>query len=128
MEGKLSISRPNDEFIRIELADKNSGLTVTKIEIPMEEFAMCITGLSRQSCDYNVFNNYDMLGKKKETKTELISIGDYPRDNFKDYMVNLIEELGLQIDGWKVDEYSIKSMNHHNLEWGKYRVSFYRYR
>ena len=72
IKGKITITRTasnrRDDFISIYIGDANSGLRIMEIEIELEQFALLITGLARQDCNIEIYDNYGKIGKKKVTK------------------------------------------------------------
>lgn len=132
LKGKLTRSMPNngsEEVVRFELQDVNSGVIVTRIELNLEDFGRMICGVGRQECEFEIYENIDLIGKKREGKTESIDISSiertYRKDDFYISMKKLVKPY--EVDGWRVDDYSIKSCNHHYRNGNHYSVGFTRY-
>lgn len=73
VKGKITLSRVTtntaNDYVSIKIADNNSRVRIINVEIDMKTFAMAITGLSDQNCNIKVYDNYEVIGKKKITKT-----------------------------------------------------------
>lgn len=71
LKGKLTISRPfgsranTNPHIRIVVRDDVSHIEFLKLEIPLANFAECLTGLSEMDCEFDVHGTHN-VGKKKE--------------------------------------------------------------
>ncbi len=74
LKGKLSISRPTygdgRKLINITLVDEISGSEFLDLEIPTQQFAECLTGLSRVECEFEY--RPDRVGLRYEHKTERV--------------------------------------------------------
>lgn len=67
MKGKVNISRSGKRAIFISLEDELSGVPVIEIKMTPADFALFVTGLSDQECDFKLYNN-PFVGKKREYK------------------------------------------------------------
>jgi len=112
-KGKLSIHRvhSDEDYIAIEITDALSGTKFLQVELTAEVLGLVLTGLSFQECKFNL-HRVDLVGKKREHKSELVPRPKKYRDDKK-----AAEEAdGLlapfEIDGWKAHRYDL--YNHHN--------------
>ncbi|MDC4245570.1 hypothetical protein [Clostridium perfringens] len=130
-KGKITRSMPScgdKDIVRIELHDENSGEVVTRIEMGVEEFGYIMCGLSRQKCEFEICNNINRIGKKKEIKYENINTEDisvFKEGEFYKVMIERVKPY--EKDGWKVIERDIISWNHHKSKDNLYCVGFERY-
>jgi hypothetical protein len=66
----ISISRPRgrdiEKHIRISIKDEKSGSQVVEVNVSLENFAECLTGLAFVECEGEIGNNLDRIGKTKE--------------------------------------------------------------
>ena len=78
-KGKLTISRPSfgsdKEVIAISVIDKDAVVEFLEIEIDLDEFARCITGLSNIDCNFET-RYLEVVGKKREQDTIQFKISD----------------------------------------------------
>jgi hypothetical protein len=87
LPGKLSIARSrggadrNDRPIHITLEDASSGVIAIEVRMALADFASALTGSGCCDCEYTVYDNRDIFGKKIETKAETIFIPDLPYGN-----------------------------------------------
>jgi hypothetical protein len=71
LKGKLTISRPygsrseDEPYIRIVVRDDTSRIQFLTVDIPLANFAECLTGLSETDCDFQLHAAHN-VGKRKE--------------------------------------------------------------
>ena len=121
LQGKLSITRNSLGVITIELEDKNSSLTLLEIEMTPHDFALALTNLSSQPCQFTIYGGVNLAGKKLEVKREKLQ--GIAWDNFETEFPKAI--IPYQIDGWEADIQT--SFNSHNCGGNGYAVVFRRY-
>lgn len=129
LNGKINLSRTSsnmeEDFVSIELGDRNSGKMVAKVKMSMENLAKALLGQGAIDCVITAPNNYETLGKKREVKREVIpdiSDAPYGDDEFKAYMKDKVKHL--EVDGW---EYINEGLNSHRRKCNGYAVAFVRY-
>jgi hypothetical protein len=121
-EGKVQVSigrtTGSKEYIHIIITDEDSRTRIVEVEMPLEEFAKCITGLS--VCDIPAtFGKLSLVGKKMEVKTLQLPL-DY--NNF-DKFEQVVKPF--EVDGWVADKQD--GINHHYLSRSGYQVHFRRW-
>jgi hypothetical protein len=110
LPGKLSIARSHggtdrdDRPIHITLEDASSGVIAIEVRMALAAFASALTGSGYCDCEYTVYDNRDIFGKKIETKTETIFIPDLPGGgSHRDKQMALIRSAirPYEIEGWR---------------------------
>jgi hypothetical protein len=103
--GEISFSRNNHNEMHFHIDDAN-GSRIVDVYMTPEQFGLMISGLSNQECKF-ALTNLNVVGKKREIKTELVPYSDY-RNNEEEMRKALAP---FEIDGWK----AIKGQlgNHH---------------
>ena len=89
-----------DDYIHLEIEDEKSHTTVAELRIPMEKFALAITGQSIGEIPVEYFC-LDIVGKQYEHKTELIDLGEYPYKDFRAYFIKKVKPY--EQNGWIAD-------------------------
>lgn len=130
LEAKITISSVRGskiEFISISVKDVSSGLSIIEINMTHEELGKALTGLAACPCLIKYVNTSDNVGKKVETKNEIVQGIDnrvYDKEEFKKMFKEIV--LPYEVDGWKADVEN--SFNHHRRNGdGGYSVTFRRY-
>jgi len=124
MNGNLTISRTTSNTghtIRIRIEDDSSGIVFLETEVSLENFALALTSLGYVDCEYELYG-LDNIGKKLETKTEIVPLDNPYR------ATDEARELALkpfEIDGWKARQSDIK--NHHRYNEDTVSVTFSRF-
>jgi hypothetical protein len=126
-KGKLSISRTTSnlrekDFVTMTIHDDN-GVGVVTVELSLENFAEALTGVMRTQVDkIEVYDNFNKIGKKLETKKENLKyiVGE-PFD-----FVMVSRALPYEKDGWVAQ---IPNFNHRNYNYTAetYPITFKRY-
>jgi hypothetical protein len=118
-----SMSTTDGDRIRIEIRDELSRARFVELIMSVTDFGYAITGLSERPCNIDV-RGLSVLGKRREHKTELISVPDgvsLYKDTFMDWLGKAV--LPHEVDGWKAEP----ERNAHRMKNGKYSVIFIRY-
>lgn len=102
--GQLTISRPQcsngEKYIQISLLDKDSFLQAVEIRIPLDSFAEALTGLGASKCKFD-FNSSGYIGKKHETKNEVIKVHSVAYAGKEIRRKAIIDGLRpYEVDGW----------------------------
>lgn len=125
MKATLSIGRPTygdgEEKISIEVRDEKSRIQFLELEINLDDFAKCLTGMSCCPADMQV-RNLRAVGKVKETTTKKLLMSGCSKDAAKKLAVANCPE------GWKTDMY-FGSKSSIIFEGGEYfaNAKYYRY-
>jgi hypothetical protein len=107
IKGELSIVRPScsdgKKYIRIMVGDVEARIQFLDIEIALDDFAECLTGLSFVKCDINV-RGAEKIGKRIESDElifEMPSRVKYSERN------QVAAELAREStpDGWEASDY-----------------------
>jgi len=127
-KGELSIGRvlynDRDDYIRIALLDSKSSVEFLSVEISLENFAKCITGMANCPVQFGI-RATDKIGKQLEVKHEVIEV---PDDHLMRESPGEIEKAlaPYEVDGWKGR--SRDALNFHNrVSENKYKVCFFRW-
>lgn len=106
IKGQLTISRPisssGEKLISIRINDVDAGIEFLRLEIGLEEFAECLTGLSRQHCEFEV-ENLQNVGKRIEREPLVFAIPQCSYPNKKKVACETAKSLCN--DGWHAREY-----------------------
>lgn len=129
-EGRITIgtttSNMTDDYITINLKDKNSGLQVIEIQMSHEEFGKAIGGQGYIPARYNVYDNRHLLGKKKEGKLIQLKIPNtFDREKFEAEVDLAFARTPYAKEGWELR--SGINMRDYNYQDGIYNASIYRY-
>lgn len=96
IDTNITISRPQTNFdykkIVIGIKDADAGITFLEVELDYDAFTEAITGVGYVPCKSTV-RNLNLVGSKREVKTETIPIPDENLD-----LEKLIAEY--EQDGW----------------------------
>jgi hypothetical protein len=80
LKGKLTISRVDSSrenpVVEIRVMDEISGVTFVEASISMNDFAMALTGMSRQPIEFEV-DGLAHIGKRKESMPLEFPIGNW---------------------------------------------------
>jgi len=112
-KGSVSMSRTrgNDyDKVHITLTDESSGCQVMEAYLPLEEFAKAITGQGYVNCDFEIYNT-EVIGKKREVKTEAVPVPENERLSEKSEKAELLKPF--EVDGWVGRDSDLG--NHHNI-------------
>ena len=106
-KAKLTISRPQrsngKRMISITVRDSDAGIEFLEIDISLESFAECITGLAYAECDIE-FSGLENVGKQIERDTIEFEIPEYIYfGTRKEIAYKLAKETAP--DGWIVSNY-----------------------
>lgn len=127
----FSLSRPiggrtEGKHISIRIRDRVSGCEVVELRIPLEQFAMALTGLSEVPA-YATWRTTALL-KKREVKSvnvPLIAGEDMPYgDGREDYAARAVAPF--EVDGWKANKPDFGNWHRRNGD-GSYNVGFSRF-
>ena len=107
LKGKISITRPSrggdvDQVISIQIQDCASRVHFLEIDVPLEQFALAITGLSEQPCDLTV-RGLNRVGTRKVVEArEALYTGEhaYNKDKLRAWLIETKQE-----EGWTLDPY-----------------------
>ena len=103
-EGKLTISRPTygneKRKISISVKDVNSRIRFLSVEIDLDKFSECLTGLSEVDCTIET-RGLDKVGKELETRSFEFEI---PQGSNRVELAKKIASL-VSPDGWAPDLY-----------------------
>lgn len=131
MKGKLTISRLSsnhtdmDNLIRIQLKDKTSGVEFLEINLSPEQFALALTGLGYQECEFSL-GGLDVIGKRRQVKDEVVNAPD----GLSLSKISEEEKADLLtpycVDGWEVNNTRDLGNPHRRVGDG-YRVTFIRF-
>ena len=107
LKGKISITRPSrggdvDQCVSIQLKDCASGINFLEIDVPMEQFAYAITGLSSQACEFETRGLARIGMKRIYEKREAIYAGP---DAHNKAVIRAWLEATRQEEGWMLDTY-----------------------
>jgi len=127
MKGKanISISRATSncgpDFIHICITDEASHTRIVEMEMPLKQFAQCITGLSIVGVpiEYPECEHLVRIGKSMEVKTEFLPLN---YDNF-DKFEEIVKPR--EVDGWVADRE--REINHHCVSKKGYSITFRRW-
>ena len=129
LQGMITISRPHygsgKKAIEITIGDKTSWCDFVTVEMEFETFVETLFGHAHQRCLVE-FNEKAPIGKKRETKTELVQRPKkYEREEGAAKEAAAILK-PFEKDGWK--GYVKDLYNHHNWRGqDKVQVSFTRF-
>lgn len=107
LKGKLTITRPSrggdvDQVVSIQIVDCASRVHFLEVDVPLEAFALAVTGLSSQPCELLV-RGLHRVGTKKVTEArEALYTGEHGWDKTKlrEWLVETKQE-----EGWTLDPY-----------------------
>lgn len=107
LKGKISFTRPSrggdvDQVVSIQIQDCASRINFLEIDVPLEQFALAVTGLSAQACDLTV-RGLNRVGTKKVTESrEALYTGEhaYNKDKLRAWLIETKQE-----EGWTLDPY-----------------------
>lgn len=127
--GRLTISRitgGSKDQISIKVSDKSSGTEFIEVRIPPEEFALALTGLGYQTCEF-FLRGIDRVGLTHESKYEIITIPGlaFTSDDLLSDRVIHSAVSPYEVDGWEADLSQIG--NHHYRTPEGWKVAFHRY-
>ena len=111
-KGKLTIGRIQNgdvaDPIRISIEDATSGVHILTLNVGLENFAECLTGLSFIPCSGEI--NLDApINMVREVKKELVPVPDNTHNLTKEQLRQLLDSF--EVDGWK--GYLDDLTNHH---------------
>jgi hypothetical protein len=124
MKGKVGIrmSRVTSfdaEFMGIEIIDEASYVSVVRIDISLEDFARCISGVSLMDIPAE-FGNLLKVGQQMEVKTI-----DIPGLDLQTWKKRSVFVKQYEVDGWIADKED--GWNHHRSTKDGYKVHFRRW-
>ncbi len=131
LRGKITVSRPqgnyHEPYVLIRVEDESSRCVMIDIEVPVAEFALAITGLSYQPCEFRL-GAVDVAGWTRETKTEKVpfrsKVWDKRSDEWKQDAAEALRPF--EVDGWSARGDDLGNGHRHNND-GTYSVSFSRH-
>ncbi len=102
LQALLTISRDSRGTINIEVTDRVSHTTFLRLEVAPHEFAMAVTGFSRQDCTAEL-QGVECLGKRLVTEARSLV---YPHgvSSDRDHLEQWLSENG-QEEGWILSTY-----------------------
>ncbi len=114
LKGKLHIGFPRGsgpEYVMIQVQDGTSHCQAVEIRVSYEDFTRALSSMS-VDCDYD-FNMSGVIGKKSEYKTVPVVFKEevpYDKDELRAMVLPRVTVL--EVDGWKVDWYTILESRH----------------
>lgn len=135
LPGKITISRMSgngEREIRIEILDATAGIRALEARMKLAGFAEALTGLGHVTCDLNVTDHFDKLGRICERREILIKRPDgiYEKNAYvaamRAAMAPAMAAAGLNLADWTVSDYDLQS-NHHYWSGEFQRVAISRY-
>jgi len=122
IQGKITISRiqSNQESylpIKITIDDVNAVTQFLEIEMSLENFAECLTGLAARPCEFKV-RGLENIGKKREMADFTIELPEGTINGRKSKEIAAERAEKLCPDGWTVSTY-FNSQNSFFKENGK---------
>ncbi len=106
-KAKLTITRPicgdGRKVISIQVEDADAGIRFLELEVPLDNFSECLTGLSFVECDMK-FRGLQNVGKKKERMPVTFQMPDHADySNRKEVAKEIAQD---QVPaGWLVSDY-----------------------
>ena len=105
-KGQLTITRPSygcgKQKIAIRIKDTDAVTRFLDIEIDLDKFTKCITGLAEIECDIE-YRNLDHVGKKRETMSLEFEMPGKSRHNRKEIAFALGKKCAPE--GWTCSNY-----------------------
>jgi len=119
----MSLSRDNNQNIRLEIKDDHSGDKIISINMNTHDLAMLITGLSgiKGIAEYNENAN---IAKKREVKTVSIDVDNWLSTDQKADLVDKDYFDNYALDDWELHDNGTRSQqstpNKHNYNIKRY--------
>lgn len=135
LNGEITVSFPSSngdgKWCEIKIEDKESGQNVTIIKLSPEQFFDVMSNRACVDCQFEVYDNFEKLGKVRENKTVTLldaRLKEYSLDKIRE----VINENGhLEVDGWKFrglpSEISSLTQGQHNMSKGTFEARMVRY-
>lgn len=131
VDGRLHIARVTSntgpDEIRIELTDDKAAVKFAVAKLSLEDFARAVTMLN-VDCHIEV-RGLHRVGKVMEHKTVAVQIPPEARASYSGQwhaaMLEAVEPY--EVDGWKHDDYDIRTCNGHRRHGNSYDVTFRRW-
>lgn len=123
LKGHITISRPrglDSEHISIQMQDALSGTTFCQVRMSLAEFAQCLTGLGYSDCEFDFYPGN--VGKKLESKTELVELGTSYTVDEKEAAIAKFE-----VDGWIGYQKDVGNYHKRSKNGDFWRVNYHRY-
>lgn len=129
-KGKISINRFNSNTephhgISIEIEDENSGINVVHIELSPEQFGNAVSGLGATDCLFDVNEKMELIGMRRENKTQVIRVEKSPYEYSESEIISLLSKY--EVDGWTARIYDFKNHHRYNHKEGSVSVTFTRF-
>ena len=111
LPGSISISRPGGsekcDYISIRFTEEGSRIQFLEARVKYADFAQAITGLV-SDCEL-VLCELNLVGQKREHKTEQVFVPDCPYDEREEVAAQAVA--AYEVDGWtgRVED----ALNHH---------------
>jgi hypothetical protein len=101
--------------VHIEISDVKSGVRIIDVDMSLSEYGELVAGNGFNSGVAECCDNFDVLGKKKESKSvfmpkDIISNFSYDDKENKDIAIGMwCEDNGFIVDGWDVWDNGLRS-------------------
>lgn len=129
LKAHLRIGRPSRsdqrETIDIQIIDQISGTQFCELEISLDDFARCLTGLHITNVDMEL-RWLERIGKIHEHKTELVQFPMLFNEQKTEKQRKKDALKPFEIEGWKGHEPDLGN-GHRGDSRGGYRVTFHRH-
>ena len=115
--------------VHIEIADVSSGVRIIDVGMSLKEYGELVAGNGFNAGVAECFDSFDLLGKKKETKTvsmpkNIISNFGYKDKENKDIAIGMwCEDKGFIVDGWDIWDNGLRSQQNGT----DHKICLYRY-
>ena len=123
-EGKITISRNNNDEINIRIRDNASRQEFIDIKMTPENFTFLITGQAHVSISGNV-NGLDVVGKVRVIEDRFVTTPSYmSRDRAEEWLLQNCQEEGWIINNSLGSQTSMKfnhADNNHTLRYNVYK-------
>lgn len=122
LQGRLTVNRI-DNVMRITVEDNLSGKEVIRVEIDPSELMTALTTVALRPCEFRL--DTEFLGKRREAKSEKISLADFNMYRLTDQEVTQLLK-PYEVDGWVARRQDVN--NHHNRDaHGFVKITFVRF-
>jgi hypothetical protein len=123
----LTLLHGSNDRHTLNIADRNSGLMLLRIDLTDEQFINLLT--NRQAVSDGLYNTNPNIGKFHQNKQEWVSLAGeppgYSSDNWQEFLREAVKPF--EVDGWKADIDETRNSLRVNSQNQTYSVTFRRY-
>jgi len=127
MEAHVTISRNNQDEIRITIGDRSGGLRVVEVKMGLKDFALAVTGLGYAKAEFAFVPNQFLVDNILKEKQVIPMFVDKVKSFNKEDQIEAVKsefiKAGWSEDGWMVFDDGTRTQQHG----GRHKALLYRF-